>query len=84
MLEAVSGPKRLKIHKVGEGIVREFGKVMYTLLCLQWIIILELRDLNSAQCYVPASMGGRFGGEWICVYVWLSSFPVHLKLSQRY
>jgi len=32
MLEAVSGPKRLKIHKVGEGIVRDFGKVMYTVM----------------------------------------------------
>ena len=24
------------------------------------------------QCYVPAWMGGRFGGEWVRVYVWLS------------
>ena len=24
-----------------------------------------------------------FGGEWVCVYVWLSPFPVHLKLSQQ-
>ena len=24
-----------------------------------------------------------FGGEWIHVYVWLSPFTVHLKLSQH-
>ena len=28
-------------------------------------------------------MGGEFGGEWIHVYVWLSSFSVHLKLSHH-
>ena len=38
---------------------------------------------NSAQCYVPAWMGGEFGREWIIVYVWLSPLPVHLKLSQH-
>ena len=27
-------------------------------------------------------MGGEFGGDWIHVYVWLSPFTVHLKLSQ--
>ena len=37
---------------------------------------------NSAQCYEAAWMGGEFGGEWIHVYVWLSPFTVHLKLSQ--
>ena len=34
------------------------------------------------MCYVAVLMGGEFGGEWICVYVWLSPFTVHLKLSQ--
>ena len=38
---------------------------------------------NSAQCHVAAWMGGEFGGEWIHVYVWLSPFAVHLKLSQH-
>ena len=28
-------------------------------------------------------MGGELGGEWIHVYVWLSPFPVHPKLSQH-
>jgi len=32
---------------------------------------------------VAAWMGGEFGGEWIHVYVWLSPFAVHLKLSQH-
>ena len=31
-----------------------------------------------------ACKGGEFGGEWIHVYVWLSLFVVHLKLSQHY
>jgi len=26
-------------------------------------------------------MGGKFGGEWIQVYVWLSPSAIHLKLS---
>ena len=38
---------------------------------------------NSAQGYVAAWMGGKFGGEWIHVYVGLSPFAVHLKLSQH-
>ena len=37
---------------------------------------------NSAQCYVAAWIGGEFEGEWTHVHVWLSPFPVHLKLSQ--
>jgi len=36
---------------------------------------------NSAQCHVAAWMGGEVGGEWIHVYVWLSPFAVHLKVS---
>ena len=43
------------------------------LLCSTW---------NSAQYYVAAQMGGKSGGEWIRVYVWLSPFALHLKLSQ--
>ena len=38
---------------------------------------------NSAQCYVAAWMGREFGEEWIHVYVCLSPFAVHLKLSQH-
>ena len=69
----------------GGGIVRDFGMDMYTLLYLKWIT--TNKDLlystgNSAQCYLAAWMGGEFGGEWIHVYVWLSLFTVHLKLSQ--
>ena len=48
----------------GEGIVRDFGKVMYTVLYLKWITNKDLlyRPWNSAQCYVVAWMGGEFGG----------------------
>ena len=70
---------------MGEGIVREFGMVMYTLLYLKWKTNKDLlySTKNSAQYYVAAWMGGEFGGEWIHVYVWLSPFTVHLKLSQH-
>ena len=37
---------------------------------------------NSAQCYVAAWMRGKFGGEWIFVYVWLHPFTAQMKLSQ--
>ena len=37
---------------------------------------------NSAQCYVTAWIGGKFGREWIHLYVWLGPFAIHLKLSQ--
>ena len=54
----------------GEGIVREFGKVLYTLLYLKWITCKDLlySTGNSAQCYVPAWMGAGFG-ERVCVCV---------------
>ena len=66
-----------------EGTVREFGMDMYTLLYLKWITNDDLLDStgNSAQCYVAAWVGGESGGEWIHVYVWLSPFAVHLKLT---
>ena len=66
-----------------EGIVREFWMDMYTLLYLKWIINKDLlySTVNSAQCYVAAWMGERFGREWTYVYIWLIPFAVHLKLS---
>ena len=36
---------------------------------------------NSAQCHVAAWMGQGFGEEWIHIYVWLSPFAVHMKLT---
>ena len=67
-----------------EGIVREFGMDMYTLLNFKWITNKDLlySTWNSAQCYVATGMGGEFRGEWIHVYVWLRPFSVPLKLSQ--
>ena len=58
---------------------------MYTFLCLKQITNKDLlySTRNSAQCYVAAWMGVAFGGEWIHVYVWLSPFAIHLKLSQH-
>ena len=71
-----------KEEEWGEGIVREFGIDMYTLLYLKWITNKDLlySTGNSAQCYVAAWMGGESGGDWIHVYLRLSPFIVHLKL----
>ena len=70
----------------GEGIVREFGVVMYTLLYLKWKTKEDLlySIWNSAQCYVAVWMGG--GGleeNGLHIHVWLSPFSVQLKLSQH-
>ena len=56
--------------KDGEGIVREFGMDMDTLLYLTWRTNKDLLDStgNSAQCHKAAWMGGEFGGEWIDTY----------------
>ena len=58
----------------GEGIVREFGKVIQTLLSLKRITNKDLLHStgNSAQCFVAAWMGRGLGEEWVHVYVWLS------------
>ena len=72
------------VARVG-GIVGEFGMGMYTLLYLEWITNKDLQYStgNSAQCYMAAWMREEFGGERMHVYVQLSSFAVHLKLSQH-
>ena len=59
---------------------------MYTFLYLKQITNKDLlySTGNSAQCYMAARMGEGFGEEWIHVYVWLSPFDVHLKLSQHF
>ena len=70
---------------MGEGIVRVFGMDMNILLHLKWITTKDLlyHTRNSAQCNVAGWVGEEFGGEWLHVYVWLSLFAVHLKLSQH-
>ena len=67
------------------GIVTEFRISMCTLLYLKWITSKALlySTGNSAQCYVAAWMGEQFEEEWICVYVSLSPFTVHLKPLQH-
>ena len=55
---------------------------MYTLLCL---IRVTNKDLlystgNSAQCYVAAWMGGKFGGEWIHVLCMAESLCCSLEI----
>ena len=68
----------------GEGIVREFGTDMYTLLGLKWITNKDVL-CSTRELLLCGSLDGRGGGgEWIHVYVWLSLFMVHLKLSQHF
>ena len=52
---------------------------MYTLLYFKWIINKDLlySAWNSAQCYVPAWMGGGFGKNG-CVYMCVAE-SLHLK-----
>ena len=71
---------------MGEGIVRESGMDMDTLLCLTWRTSKDLLSStgNSAQCHVAACIRGEFGGEGIHVNVCLSPFAVHLKPSQHF
>ena len=54
-----------------EGMVREFGRDMYTLLYFKWITNKDLlfSTRNSAQCYVAARVGGDLGGNgYMCMY----------------
>ena len=69
--EKDSQTSKMNLGLPGAGTVRDFGKVMYTLLYLKWITNkrLSYSTWNSAQCYVPVWMGMRFEGEWIHVYI---------------
>ena len=60
-----------------------FGIDMHTLLYLKWITNKDIlySTWDSAQCYVTGWKGREFGREWIHVYVSLSPFTAHLKLS---
>ena len=56
----------------GEGIVREFGEVTYTLLYLKGMTNKDLLGStgNSAQYYVAAWMGRVLGeNACMCIYV---------------
>ena len=68
---------------MGEGIVREFGMDLDTLLDLTWRTSKDLLSStgDSAPCHTAAWMRGEFGREQIHPYGWLSLFTVHLKLS---
>ena len=81
--------KKLGCREEGyvERIVREFGiyNVHTAIFKMDNNKDLLCSKGKSAQCYVAAWMGGKFRGEWIhvYVYVWLSPFVLHLKLSQH-
>ena len=56
-------------ERMREGIVREFGMDMDTLLYFTWRTSKDLLSSteNSAQCHVAAWMGAEFEGKWICM-----------------
>ena len=61
----------MKLWLPREGIVRELGINMYTLLYLKWITNQGLLYSmgNSGQCYVAAWMGGESGEKgYMCKY----------------
>ena len=69
---------------VAEGKEREnVWMLMHTLLCLKQVTNegLLYSTWNSAQCYAAACMGGKFGGKWVRIYVWLRPLTVHMNLS---
>ena len=70
-------------ERFGEARDRKFEIDTNRLLYLTWILkkALLYSTGNSAQCYVASWMGGKFGGEWMHGYIWLSPFAIHLKLS---
>ena len=48
--------------------------------------LLEMKCYEEVSTEPSSFVGtglGSIGGEWIHVYVWPSSFTVHLKLSQH-
>ena len=55
----------------GEGIIRESGIDMYTVLYSKWITNRNLlySTWDSALCSVVAWVGTESGGEWMHVYV---------------
>ena len=63
---------------MGEGIVRESGMDMDTLLYLTWRTNKDLLDStgNSAQYSGMTYMGRESKKEWICVCVYLNHFTV--------
>ena len=66
----------------GEGIVREFGKIMCTLLYSKWITNKDLLYSTRNSMLCGAWMGGGFQGELIHIYVWLNPVAVHIKLPR--
>ena len=74
----------------GEGIVRDFGKVMYTLLYLKWTTNKDLLNStwNSVQCFVPGWTGWGFGeNKYVYMYSWvpvLLTWNFHNVVDQLY
>ena len=68
---------------MGEGIVREFGTDMDTLLYLKRMASKDLLYSAGNCSTFRGSLDGRGRMEWILACVCLSPFAVHLKLSRH-
>ena len=73
----------------GEGIIRQLGMDMYTLVYLKWTTnkVVLYSTGNSAQFYVAAWIGGELGGEWMYIYDWvplLSTWKHHNIINWLY
>ena len=86
--ERESQAQKMNLWLLARRIVRDFQKVMYTLLYLKWITNENLRynTWGSAQWYETACMEAAFRGEWI--HVWLNPLlftrNYHNILNQLY
>ena len=80
--QRIMAKQELPAHRWGGRIVRKFGMVSFTRLCLKWVTNKDLlySTGNSAQSYVAAWMGAEFG---VRACVWLSPFAVHQRLFQH-
>ena len=67
----------------GDGVAREFGMDMYTLLYLKWVTNKDPLNTtwNSAPCYMAAWVRGAFGGRMDSCICMAESFAAQLKLS---
>ena len=57
------------------------AKHLKELLSFKMLAVLFYLKMAFHQCYVASWMRGEFEGKWIQLYVWLSPFAIHLKLS---
>ena len=76
----------MNLRVPGEGIVRDFGMVVYTLLYLKWITNKNLlySTWNSLSVMCWPGFEGNLEGKNGYIYMYdLSPFTLHVKLPQH-